>query len=180
MSTVQYNHATHGLSTKEEVCQKWLMFSKFWSCYNKTQDPDETNTTTIMHVLANSSEEDEMFSLTATEIVEAQQADNKLKHLLKHNSVLDKGQELELVENKGCMCTKDRLIIPKPLQWCAVMWYHHYLLHPGHTHLEVTMKSAYVMTKGMRTTIRSIKKSCNTCQLNKHGHTNMGISHLKS
>jgi len=27
-----------------------------------------------------------------------------------------------------------------PLQRRATIWYHHYLQHPGHTHLEETMK----------------------------------------
>ncbi len=45
-STNEYNHATHVMSMNEEAHQKWLMCSKFWSCYNETQgDPDKTNTT---------------------------------------------------------------------------------------------------------------------------------------
>jgi hypothetical protein len=47
-----------------------------------------------------------------------------------------------------------------------VMWYHHYLQHPGHTRLEETINAA-MYWKGMRTTIRSITKSCKTCQTNK-------------
>ena len=79
------------------------MFSKFWSCYNKTQDPVETNTNQINHVFANRSEEDEIYPLTVKEIVEAQKADAPLKQFFKHNAVLDKGLELQLVENKSCM-----------------------------------------------------------------------------
>ena len=75
----EYNHATHVMSTKEEGCQKWLMFSKFWSCYSKTQDPVETNTIQTNHVFANRSEEDEIHPLTVKEIVEAQKADTALK-----------------------------------------------------------------------------------------------------
>jgi hypothetical protein len=60
-STNEYNHATHVMSTKEEGCQKWLMFSKLWSCYNKTQDPVETNTIQMNHVFANCSDEDEIY-----------------------------------------------------------------------------------------------------------------------
>ncbi len=58
------------------------------------------------------------------------------------------------------------MIIPKPLQRCAVLWYHHYLQHPGHTQLEETMK-ATMYWKGMRTTIRSLTKSCRACHVNK-------------
>ncbi len=111
--------------------------------------------------------------------MEAQNTNITLKHLFKSNAVLDKGMELQLVENESCICHKGRLIIPKPLQWCAVMWYHHYLQHPGHTHLEEIMKAA-IYWKGMRNTIRSITKSCKTCQVNtkctqKYGHLSSRI-----
>jgi len=55
-----------------------MMFSKFWSCFNETQDPDELNTIEMNHVFANCSEEDEIFPLTVKEIVEAQKADQIL------------------------------------------------------------------------------------------------------
>jgi hypothetical protein len=99
----EYNHAMHVMSPKEEGCQKWLMFSQFWTCYNKTQDPVETNTTQMNHVFANRSEEDEIYPLTVKEIVEAQQANTTLKHFFKCNAVLDKGLELQLIENKSYM-----------------------------------------------------------------------------
>jgi len=64
-----------------------MMFSKFWSCFNETQDPDELNTIEMNHVFAN-------FPLTVKEIVEAQKADPilNLKHLftnytLKHYEI---------------------------------------------------------------------------------------------
>jgi hypothetical protein len=108
--------------------------------------------------------------------VEAQKADNTLKLFFKSNAVLDNGLELLLllIENKSCICHKGRLVIPKPLQSRAVMWYHHYLQHPGHTCLEETMKDV-IYWKGMRITIRSKTKSCKTCQVNikrtrKYGH----------
>ena len=90
----------HVRPTKEESCQKWLMFSKLWTCYNETQDPVETNMTQMNHVITNRSEEDEIYPLTVKEIVEAQQADTTLKHFCKRNAVLDKGLELQLVESK--------------------------------------------------------------------------------
>ncbi len=57
------------------------------------------------------------------------------------------------------------------------MWYHHYLQHPGHTRLEVTM-NAVIYWKGMRTTVRSITKSCKSCQVNKRRTLKYG--HLPS
>jgi hypothetical protein len=105
-------------------------------------DPDKTNTIQMNQVFANRSEEDEIYPLTVKEIVEAQKADTKLNHFFESNAVLDKGLELQLIENESCICHKGRLVIPKPLQCCAVMWYHHYLQHPGHTRLKETMKAA--------------------------------------
>ena len=101
---------------------------------------------------ANRSEEDEIYPLTVKEIVEAQKANSTLKQYLKRNNVLDNGLELLFIENERCICHKGWLVLPKPLQSCTVMWYHHYLQHPGHTRLEETMKSA-IYWKGMEETI---------------------------
>jgi hypothetical protein len=87
-------------STKEEGCQKLLMYSKVWSCYNKTQDPVKTNMNKMNHVFAKRSEEDEIHPLTVKEFLEALKADTTLKHFFKRNAVLDKGLELQLVGNE--------------------------------------------------------------------------------
>ena len=72
-TTNEYNHATHVMSTKVESNQKkWMMFSKFWSCFSETQDPDESNTIKLNHVFANRSKEDEIFPLPVKEIEVAQ------------------------------------------------------------------------------------------------------------
>jgi hypothetical protein len=98
-------------------------------------------------------------------------------HFFKSNAVVSKGLELQLVENKSCICHEGKLVIPKPLLRRATMWYHHYLQHPWHTRLEETMKAA-IYWKGMRTTIWSITKSCKTCQINKKRSLKYG--HLPS
>jgi hypothetical protein len=49
-----------------------MMFSKFWSCFKETEDPDKLNTIEMNHVFANRSKEDENLPLTMKEIVEAQ------------------------------------------------------------------------------------------------------------
>ena len=55
------------------------------------------------HVFANGSEEDEIYPSSVKEIVEAQQAVTTLKYFFKGNAVLDKGLELQLIENTSCM-----------------------------------------------------------------------------
>ncbi len=74
-------------------------------------------------VFANHSDEDEIYPLTTEEIAEAQRADTSLKHLFKHNAVIDQGLEINLIENTTCVCKDGWLVISKPLQVRAVKWY---------------------------------------------------------
>jgi hypothetical protein len=165
-STNEYNHAMHGMSTKEATSQRWLMFSKLWSCYSEAQeDSDETNTIQL-NEFTNHSKDNEIYPLPIIEIVDAQKADNKLKKFSYPNATLDKRLELRIIEDQKCICNKGRLVTPKPLQRRATMWYHHYLQHPGHIRLEETMNSG-IYWKGMLTTIRSKTKSCKSCQVKK-------------
>jgi hypothetical protein len=86
-----------------------------------------TNAPNLSAVFANCSKEDDIYPLTTVEIAEAQRADASIKHLFKRNAVFDKGSEVKLIENTLCVCKEGRLVIPKPLQRRAVLWYHHYL-----------------------------------------------------
>ncbi len=83
------------------------------------------------------------------------------------------GLEVRLVDNTYVVCKDGRMIIPKPLQRRAVLWYHHYQQYPGHTRLEETIKGT-MFWKGMRTSIRSLTKSCRACQVNKKWKLNYG------
>ncbi len=123
----------------------------------------------LNEVFANCSKVEEIFPLTTPEIADAQKADSKLKHCFRRNAVLDKGLEVRLVDNTYVVCQDGRMITPKPLQRRAVLWYHYYLKHPGHTRLEETMKTK-MYWKGMHSTIRSLTKSCRSCQVNKKRH----------
>jgi len=106
-STNEYNHATHVRSVKKEANQKWLMYSKFWSRYNKMQgDSDEGKTIQLNQCFANRNEEDKIYPLTVKEIVEGQKTDNTLKQYFKSNAVLDNGLELLLIENESCIFHK--------------------------------------------------------------------------
>ncbi len=82
----------------------------------------------LNQVFANHSKEVEIFPLTTREIAEAQKADVKLKHCFKPKAVLDKGLDVRLVDNTYVVCKDGRMIIPKPLQRCTVLWYHRYCL----------------------------------------------------
>jgi hypothetical protein len=164
--TSKFNYFTFGVPAKGETIIKWKTFSKLWHCYKKNNPGNETQECNLNEVFVNCSKEEEIFPLTTPEIAEAQIVNGKLKNCFKRNAVLDKGLDVRLVDNMYVVCKDGRMIIPKSLQRRAVLWYHHYLQHPGHTRLEETMK-ATMYWKGMRSTIRSITKSCRSCQVNK-------------
>jgi len=84
-------------SANEEANQKWLVYSKFWSRYHKTQGDSDKGKTKFF---ANCNEEDEIYPLTVKEIVEAQKADSTLKQYFKRNAVLDNGLELPYRKRK--------------------------------------------------------------------------------
>ncbi len=71
-----------------------------------------------------------------------------------------------LIEDTKVLCKNGKIRITTSLWHRAVSWYHHYLQHPGHSHLEETMRSV-MYSKGMRTTIWRFVKSCRSCQVNK-------------
>jgi hypothetical protein len=164
--TNEYTHAMLGVEPEELNAQQWKPFAHYWRSYNETSTPMQAYCFHMNEVFVNCSDEDKIYPLTTEEIAEAQRADASLKHLFKRNAVIDQGLEIKLIEKMTCVCKDCRLIIPKPLQVHAIKWYHHYLQHPGHTRLKKMMNAA-MYWKGMHTTIRSLTKSCRSCQINK-------------
>jgi hypothetical protein len=109
---------------------------KCWCHYTMHATTEETTHThqhQINIVFANCSKEDVMYPVTVKEIAQAQEDDAVQKKL----SNTDK-YSTQLVEDTQVLCKDGKMVIPKVLQSRAVSWYHHYLQHPGHTHLEDT------------------------------------------
>jgi hypothetical protein len=162
----EYTHATLGVEPEELIAQRWKLFTHHWCSYNENSTPAQAHCFHINEMFANCSDEDEIYPLTTVKIAAAQWEDASLKHLFKHNAVIDQGLEIKLIENTTCVCKDSWLVIPKPLQVRAVKWYHHYLQHPGHTRLK-EMTNAAMYWKGMHTTIWSLTKTCRSCQVKK-------------
>jgi hypothetical protein len=155
-----------GVEPEELSTQQWKSFAHLWHSYNKSSTPTQAYCFHMNEVFANYSNEDKIYPLTTEKIAETQRADASLKHLFKRNAVIDQGLEIKLIENMTCVCKDGWLVITKPLQVHAIKWYHHYLQHRGHTRLKEMMNAA-IYWKGMHTTIRSLTKSCRSCQNNK-------------
>ncbi len=172
--TNDYTHATLGVEPDEDLsAQQWKSFVHHWQSYSRSSIPMQSFCFHMNEVFANCSKEDKIYPLTTEEIAEALWADASLKYLFKRNALIDEGLKIKLIENMTCVCEDGWLVIPKPLQVHAVKWYLHYLQHPGHTRLKETMNAA-MYWKGMRTTIRSLTKSCRSCQINKRRNCKYG------
>ena len=105
-------------------------------------------------MFANRSEEEEIYPLTVKEIAEAQELNKHFKATAQKEKY-----EKTLIKNTSVFCKNGKLVTPWSLQHCAVSSYHHYLQHPGNTHLEETLKAA-MYWKQMPSTVRSyVEKS---------------------
>jgi hypothetical protein len=130
--TNEYTHATLQVPMGEPTAtRKWTTFSKHWQEYNEYSTTLNTSNFKMNTVFANCSEDEKIYPVTTHKIAKAQRADATYKHLFKRNAVIDQGLEIKLIENTLCVCKDGRLVIPKPLQKHAVLWYHCYLQHPG-------------------------------------------------
>ncbi len=131
-------------------------------------DSDNLDSYTNKHndwnlVFAHHEEEDKIYPLTLTKIAVAQRIDQELKVYFKKNAKMPQMDiGLHLIEDTKVLCKNGKLMIPTSLRHRAVSWYHHYLHHPGHSHLEKTMRSV-MYWKGMHTTIRRYVLSCRSC-----------------
>ena len=88
-------------------------------------------------IFANHSEDNEIFPLRVTEIARAQSEDKLLKIYFTNNSPND--YTTQIYKDTEVICKDGKIVIPKKLQQRAVMWYHHYLQHPGQTRIEETL-----------------------------------------
>ena len=117
-------------------------------------------------VFANCSKEDVIYPLAVNEIAEAQLSDPSIQKLAS-----DKKYTIRLVEDTQVLCKGTVMVFPTVLCHRAISWYHHYLQHPGATHLKETLRAVMHWT-GMKTTIQKYVKNCHKCQVNKrHKHS---------
>ncbi len=88
-----------GVEPEELSAQRWKSFAHHWRSYNEASTPMQAHCFHMNEVFANRSDEDEIYPLTTVEIAAAQWADASLKHLFKHNAVIDQGgcQRVQLV-----------------------------------------------------------------------------------
>ena len=120
----EQNFANLSKSTKEH---HWKDFMALWHSYNKKNPGSHGQVYNLNHVFANCGNKDKIYPLTAQEVADAQRLDATLKHCFKCNHVFDKDFDIRLVDKIAVVCKNGRMVITKPLQRRAVLWFHHYL-----------------------------------------------------
>lgn len=157
----------------EDVTDENLIFSHNLS----VQEPKDC----MNHIFASSKavDDDEIYPVTIKEVADAQREDPKMKHLFDRPGK-DKRNQKMILDDTVVLIRKNRpsdrpkLIIPDVLQDKILMWYHHYLQHPGTDRMEGTIGSV-MYWHGMSAQIRRLCKYCPRCQKaktrkRKYGH----------
>ena len=84
------------------------MFSKKWPCYNEAaQKRPRRYKHDSKWTKYKSQQKDEIYPLTVKEIVAALKADAKLKLFFICNATLDKGLDLQIIEDENRICKKE-------------------------------------------------------------------------
>ena len=105
---------------------------------------------------------EEKFPMSPKLIAKKQQKDKQLLSLVKSSP----DYTLKQVEGQDLIHYKDKICIPKPLQSRIITWYHEYLVHPGATRLENTLRFPFYW-KGMQQQVQAFTKTCHKCQVSK-------------
>jgi hypothetical protein len=80
-----------GVEPEELSAQRWKSLTHHWCSYNELSIPTQAHCFHMNEVFVNRSDEDKIYPLATVEIAAAQRVDASLKHLFKHNAVIDQG-----------------------------------------------------------------------------------------
>ena len=166
-----YNECFYNMAKLFSHCDTGDTNDIYFNSHNTINDPviNGMQDVSMQDVFANTGEDEEVYPVTITEIADAQRADNSLKRYFKRNAKRDPNDNitLKVIDDEDVLVYKDsRLLVPKSLTNKIIVWYHHYLQHPGHTRLEHTI-AATMYWKSLRSDIRRHVKRCRNCQLGK-------------
>jgi hypothetical protein len=71
---------------------------------------------------------------------------------------------MQHIEGYVLLCYKDKIYIPQSLRQRVLSWYHEYLLHPGQTRTEKTIRNT-MMWPGLTQDVERLCSTCPVCQL---------------
>ena len=128
----------------------------------EVQMPSASNTTEMAHAF--SKEKDESFPMSPKLIEKYQKTDKSLAKKIQSDSTT--AYSVQTVEGVDLINYKGKIFVPMVLQKKIVAWYHEYLVHPGQTRLEATIRQLYTWPN-LREHVHAHCRTCDKCQLSK-------------
>ena len=116
------------------------------------------NLAKILHREHNMAEMD--FPLSPETIRAEQQKDKKLLEAFKEKK---EHFSTEIVESSELILFKEKIYVPSTLTERVLAWYHEYLVHPGTTRMEATLRQTLVWPN-MRKDVKCTVRTCRKCQ----------------
>jgi hypothetical protein len=116
--------------------------------------------------------ESESFPMNPSLISKEQKKDKSLQQNYKNDK--SKRYSLKKVEGVELIHFEGRIFIPKTLRERIIAWYHTYLVHPGKTRMEATIRQNFTWP-GLTPQVGEWCRTCHTCQVfkkqrKKYGH----------
>jgi RNase H-like domain found in reverse transcriptase/Integrase zinc binding domain len=81
---------------------------------------------------------------------------------------------MQHIEGYDLLCYKDKIYIPQSLRQRVLSWYHEYLLHPGQTCTEQTIRNTMTWP-GLTQDVERLCSTCPVCQLTKKERKKYGL-----
>ena len=81
---------------------------------------------------------------------------------------------MQHIEGHDLLCYKDKIYIPQSLRQRVLSWYHEYLLHPGQTRTEKTIRNTMTWP-GLTQDVERLCSTCPVCQLTKRERKKYGL-----
>jgi Integrase zinc binding domain len=81
---------------------------------------------------------------------------------------------MQHIEGYDLLCYKDKIYIPQSLRKKLLSWYHEYLLHPGQTRNEKTIRNTMTWP-GLTQDFERLCSTCPLCQLTKKERKKYGL-----
>jgi Integrase zinc binding domain len=81
---------------------------------------------------------------------------------------------MQHIKGYDLVCYKDKIYIPQSLRQRVLSWYHEYLLHPGQTQTEKTIRNTMTWP-GLTQDVERLCSICPVCQLTKQERKKYGL-----
>ena len=135
----------------------------------------ETPTEIAETFITNKDLSEERYPLSPKLIAKEQRKDKTLQKAYDSNKAQFKLRQIEGID---LITFDNKIVLPKSLQGRVIAWYHKYLVHPGQTRMEETLRQTLTWPK-MREDIRAFVRTCPKCQLCKRQCKKYGKLPLK-